>query len=43
MSVRRLAPHNLQPKEFSFSKENLEWAKKQIAKYPEVSLSAFSA
>jgi NADH-quinone oxidoreductase subunit E len=35
MSVRRLAPPNLQPKEFSFSKENLEWAKKQIAKYPE--------
>ena len=35
MSVRRLAPPNLQPKEFSFSKENLDWAKKQIAKYPE--------
>jgi len=35
MSVRRLAPPNVQPKEFSFSKGNLEWAKKQVAKYPE--------
>ncbi len=35
MSVRRLAPPNVQPKEFSFSKDNLEWAKKQVAKYPE--------
>ena len=35
MSVRRLAPPELQPKEFSFSKDNLDWAKKQIAKYPE--------
>ena len=35
MSVRRLAPPNVQPKEFSFNKDNLEWAKKQIAKYPE--------
>jgi NADH-quinone oxidoreductase subunit E len=35
MSVRRLAPPELQPKEFSFSKENLAWAKQQIAKYPE--------
>ena len=34
MSVRRLAPPELQPKEFSFSKDNLDWAKKQIAKYP---------
>jgi NADH-quinone oxidoreductase subunit E len=35
MSVRRLAPAELQPKEFSFSRDNVEWAKKQIAKYPE--------
>ena len=35
MSVRRLAPPEVQPKEFSFSKDNLDWTKKQIAKYPE--------
>jgi NADH-quinone oxidoreductase subunit E len=35
MSVRRLAPPEMQPKEFSFSKENLAWAKEQIKKYPE--------
>ena len=35
MSVRRLAPIEKQPKEFSFSKENLVWAKKEIQKYPE--------
>jgi NADH-quinone oxidoreductase subunit E len=35
MSVRRLAPPELQPKEFAFTAENLAWAKKQIAKYPE--------
>ena len=35
MSVRRLAPPEVQPKEFSFSKENLAWAKKQVTKYPE--------
>jgi len=35
MSVRRLAPEHLQPKEFSFTKENADWAKKQLAKYPE--------
>ena len=35
MSVRRLAPAEVQPKSFSFTKENLDWAKKQIAKYPE--------
>ena len=35
MSVRRLAPPEQQPKEFSFNKENLDWAKAQIAKYPE--------
>ena len=35
MSVRRLAPPDQQPKEFSFSADNLAWAKRQIAKYPE--------
>jgi NADH-quinone oxidoreductase subunit E len=35
MSVRRLAPAELQPKEFSFTAENLAWAKQQIAKYPQ--------
>jgi NADH-quinone oxidoreductase subunit E len=34
MSVRRLAPKELQPASFSFSEENLAWAKQQIAKYP---------
>ena len=35
MSVRRLAPPEQQPKEFSFTAENAAWANKQIAKYPE--------
>jgi NADH-quinone oxidoreductase subunit E len=35
MSVRRLAPPALQPKDFSFGKDNLAWAKEQIKKYPE--------
>jgi NADH-quinone oxidoreductase subunit E len=35
MSVRRLAPAELQPKEFSFTEANLAWEKQQIAKYPE--------
>jgi NADH-quinone oxidoreductase subunit E len=35
MSVRRLAPPEMQPKEFSFSKDNVAWAKKEITKYPE--------
>src|SRR5580693_1720452 len=35
MSVRRLAPADVQPKEFSFTAENLDWARGQIAKYPE--------
>ena len=35
MSVRRLAPADIQPKEFSFTAENLDWSKRQIAKYPE--------
>src|SRR6188472_985228 len=34
MSVRRLAPKELQPASFTFSEENLAWAKKQIEKYP---------
>jgi NADH-quinone oxidoreductase subunit E len=35
MAVRRLAPPELQPPAFSFTPENLDWAKNQIAKYPE--------
>jgi NADH-quinone oxidoreductase subunit E len=35
MSVRRLAPKELQPGSFALSEENLAWAKAQIAKYPE--------
>ncbi|HMF22833.1 MAG TPA: NADH-quinone oxidoreductase subunit NuoE [Pseudolabrys sp.] len=35
MSVRRLAPPKMQPKDFSFSKNNLAWAKEQLKKYPE--------
>ncbi len=35
MSVRRLAPVELQPASFAFTAENLEWARGQIAKYPE--------
>jgi NADH-quinone oxidoreductase subunit E len=34
MSVRRLAPPETQPKGFAFSKDNLEWAKQQLVKYP---------
>ena len=34
MSVRRLAPRELQPASFEFTPENLAWAKKEIAKYP---------
>jgi NADH-quinone oxidoreductase subunit E len=33
VAVRRLAEN--QPKDFSFSPDNLAWAKRQIAKYPE--------
>jgi NADH-quinone oxidoreductase subunit E len=33
MAVRRLAEK--QPKEFAFSSENLAWAKREIAKYPQ--------
>jgi NADH-quinone oxidoreductase subunit E len=35
MSVRRLADASVQPKEFAFTAENLEWANGQIGKYPE--------
>jgi len=35
MSVRRLAAKELQPASFTFTEENLEFAKAQIAKYPE--------
>src|ERR1700704_3331876 len=35
MAVRRLAPPELQPQGFSFTMGNLDWAKDQIAKYPE--------
>ena len=35
MSVRRLAPPEMQPKDFSFSKDNLAWAKKEVTKFPE--------
>jgi NADH-quinone oxidoreductase subunit E len=35
MSVRRLAESHLQPKKFTFTADNLVWAKTQIAKYPD--------
>lgn len=35
MSVRRLAPPEVQPKKFAFNKENSDWADAQVAKYPE--------
>ena len=35
MAVRRLALAAVQPKNFAFTAQNLEWAKGQIAKYPE--------
>jgi NADH-quinone oxidoreductase subunit E len=35
MSVRRLAPKEIQPASFSFTEENLAWAKREITKYPE--------
>jgi NADH-quinone oxidoreductase subunit E len=34
MAVRRLAPKELQPASFTFSAENLAWAKQQIEKFP---------
>jgi NADH-quinone oxidoreductase subunit E len=35
MSVRRLAPPDIQPKDFAFSAKNLAWAKEQIKRYPD--------
>jgi NADH-quinone oxidoreductase subunit E len=35
MTVRRLAPPEIQPKNFAFTDDNLVWAKKQVVKYPE--------
>jgi len=35
MSLRRLAPPEIQPASFAFSAENAEWAKSVIAKYPQ--------
>ena len=35
MAVRRVAPPEQQPKEFSFTAENRAWAEQQIKKYPE--------
>src|ERR1700730_14497828 len=35
MAVRRLAPKEQQPANFTFTAENLAWAKKEIAKFPE--------
>ena len=34
MSVRRLAPQDVQPASFAFSAENEAWIDRQIAKYP---------
>src|SRR5271155_5843823 len=35
MSLRRLAPPDIQPASFAFSAENAQWAKDVIAKYPQ--------
>src|SRR5258708_3384925 len=35
MTVRRLAPKELQPANFTFTPENLAWAKAEIVKYPQ--------
>ncbi|UXM96094.1 NADH-quinone oxidoreductase subunit NuoE [Bartonella sp. HY329] len=35
MSVRRLADESVQPDTFAFNAENMAWAEKTIAKYPE--------
>jgi len=35
MSVRRLAPAEIQPQEFAFTADNLAWVRTQIAKYPD--------
>jgi NADH-quinone oxidoreductase subunit E len=34
MSLRRLAPPDIQPASFAFSAENAKWAESTIAKYP---------
>jgi NADH-quinone oxidoreductase subunit E len=34
MSVRRLAPPEMQPKSFAFTADNLAWAKAEMTKYP---------
>lgn len=34
MAVRRLAPPEQQPKDFSFTADNLAWAKREMEKYP---------
>ena len=34
MSVRRLAPAEIQPRDFAFAAENLAWAKREMEKYP---------
>src|ERR1700694_840142 len=34
MAVRRLAAADLQPKDFAFTAENLDWAKSELTKYP---------
>jgi NADH-quinone oxidoreductase subunit E len=34
MAVRRLAPPEIQPKDFAFTAENRAWSEKEIAKYP---------
>ncbi len=34
MAVRRLADESVQPASFAFTAENLEWAKREITKYP---------
>ncbi len=33
--LRRLAPPDMQPASFAFNAENAEWAKNEIAKYPQ--------
>ena len=35
MSVRRVAPAEVQPKEFAFTADNLAWANKQLTKFPD--------
>ncbi len=33
--LRRLAPPEIQPADFAFNAQNAEWAKDEIAKYPQ--------